>query len=52
MRGGESYREELTSGRWAAMSLFLRSLAARRECGPVAVGRFMAEYRRHRAEER
>lgn len=42
---GRDFRECLPAERWAAMALFLRSLAARRRCGPVDVGRLMKEYR-------
>lgn len=44
-KGGRSYREALPAEKWAAVSLLLRSLAARRQCGRMEAGRFLREYR-------
>ena len=46
--GGRSFREALPAERWAAAVLLLRSLAARRGCGRMQVGRFLREYRMSR----
>lgn len=48
MSGGRHFRESLPPCRWEAAGLFLRSLAARRGCGRLQVGRFLSEYRNGR----
>jgi hypothetical protein len=47
--GGRSFREALPPERWADAVLLLRSLAARRGCGRMQVGRFLREYRANRS---
>lgn len=43
--GGRSFRDALPRERWGEAVLLLRSLAARRQCGRMHVGRFLREYR-------
>ncbi len=51
MSGGRHFREVLPPSRWGAAGLFLRSLAARRQCGRLSVGAFLSEYRRGRMSD-
>lgn len=46
--GGLSFRDALPPERWDDVVLLLRSLAARRRCGRMEVGRFLREYRKSR----
>lgn len=44
-RAGVDYRQALPPEKWPAMALFLKTLAARRECGRLSVGEFLRRYR-------